>query len=99
VMEPLLTEGVNVTEQAPEDKVHVVDEKEPCPVGLAVKVMVPVAARVAPPPLDTVAVQVDGEFGLSGLGEQTTEVVVVILVTVKVTPAEGPLLVWSVSPA
>ena len=78
VMDPLPTDGVKVTQQDPEDNVQVMDEKDPCPVGLAEKVMVPVAARVAPPPSDTVAVHVDAWFLVTGLGEQVTTIDVVI---------------------
>jgi len=97
-MDPLVIDGVKVTEQAPEDKVQVVDEKEPCPVGLAEKVIVPVADRVAPPLLDTVAVHVDAWLLDTGLGEQLTVRDVVICVAVSAKPADGPLEEWSVSP-
>ena len=91
--------GVKLTEQDPPDKVQVVVPKLPSPEGDALKVIVPVGVSVAPPESETVAVQVEGEFRPSGLGEQVTAVVVVILVTVRGTPAEGPLPLWSVSPA
>jgi len=83
--------GVKVTEQLPPDRVHVVELKLPSPDGNAVNVMVPVGVSVAPPLSATVAVQVEGEFSPSGLGEHVTEVVVVILVIVRVTPEDGPL--------
>lgn len=91
--------GVNVTEQAPPESVQVPELKLPSPLGEALKVMVPVGVSVAPPESETVAVHVVGEFNPSGLGLQVTAVVVVILVTVREKPAEGPLPVWSVSPA
>jgi hypothetical protein len=91
--------GVKFTEQAPPLRVQVVVLKLPSPVGDTEKVMVPVGVSVAPPRSDTVAVQVDGEFNPSGLGEQTTAVFVLIVVTVRVNPEDGPLPEWSVSPA
>jgi len=91
--------GVKFTEQAPPLRVQVVVLKLPSPVGDTEKVMVPVGTSVAPPASLTVAVHAEGEFSPSGLGEQITTVVVVILVTVRANPEDGPLPEWSVSPA
>ena len=91
-----LTDGVNVTEQLPEDRVHVVDENEPSPLGLAENLTVLVGAKVAPPLSDTVAVHVDATFLEVGLGEQLTKVVV--LIWVAVNPVLPELPPWVESP-
>ena len=91
-----LTDGVNETEQLPEDRVQVVDENEPSPLGLAENLTVPVGRRVAPPLSDTVAVQVDATFLDVGFGEQLTMVVVAIWVAVSPVLPELPL--WVESP-